>query len=89
MDREGRNYQGRNPWQLAKQTWLCSDPQRGLKGEPLSSGFSTDGSSISVSAVCHCEVGREYLKKEKKKKTRERFVKNAGEWTGKVEISKE
>ena len=28
-----------------------------LKGAPLSSGFSADGSLVSASAVSHCDVG--------------------------------
>ena len=33
--------------------WLYSDLLQALKGKPLSSGFSKDGSLISASAVRH------------------------------------
>ena len=55
--------QGRNSWQKVKHSWLYSDLLQALKGEPLSSGFSTDGSLISAPAIPHCraemEGGRE------------------------------
>ena len=36
--------------------WLYSDLLQASKGEPLSSGLSTDDSFISASAVPHCEI---------------------------------
>ena len=39
-------------------TSTVSNDKQALKGEPLRSVFSTDGSFISASAVTHCE-GRE------------------------------
>ena len=54
MDREGENWQGRNPWQKAQQSWLYTDLLQPFKAEPFSSGYSTDGSLISASAVPQC-----------------------------------
>ena len=34
--------------------WLCTDLLQALKGEPLSSVFSTDGTLISASSAPHC-----------------------------------
>ena len=54
MDRNGRNQQGRNPWQLVLHVWLYTDLPQALKGEPFRSVFSTDWTLISVSAAPHC-----------------------------------
>ena len=56
MNREGRNNQGRNPWQYAYHILLCTDPFQALKGERLSSVFSPAGTLISASAAPHCGV---------------------------------
>ena len=50
------------------------DLLQALKGEPLSSGFSTDGSSMSASAVPHCREEKKKRQKEKKKKEEEENV---------------
>ena len=40
--------------------WLYTDLLQALKGEPLSSVYSIDGSLISVSAAPHC--GEQFLR---------------------------
>ena len=50
MDRKGRNWRGRNPWNV----WLYNDLLLPLKEEPLSSVLLTDGTLISASAAPHC-----------------------------------
>ena len=40
-----------------KHAWLYSGLIQALKGEPLSSGLSTDESLISASAAPHCGTG--------------------------------
>ena len=42
---------------LPQRAWLYSDLLQTLKGEPLSSGFSTDMSLISAFALPHCSFG--------------------------------
>ena len=46
--------QGRNSWQLAKHAWLHSDLLLFDRRPFLSSGFSTEGTLLSASAVPHC-----------------------------------
>ena len=57
MDRKGGNKEGRNPWQYAQHVWLYTDLLQALKGEPLSSVFSTDATLISASVAPHCRRG--------------------------------
>ena len=49
MDWKDRNHQGRNLWQSVQDVWLYTDLLQTLKGETLSSVFSTDGTLISAS----------------------------------------
>ena len=55
----------KNPWQLVKYEWLFSDLLQALKGEPLSSGFSTVGSLICFvcSAALRLGVGGHRLRR--------------------------
>ena len=46
--------QGRNSWQLAKHAWLYSDLLLFDRRTFVSSGFSTEGTLLSASAVPHC-----------------------------------
>ena len=56
MDWKGRNKRGRNPWQQAKHVWLYTELLQAIKGEPISSLFSTDGTLISKCAATHFGV---------------------------------
>ena len=69
----------RNHWQQAKHEGLYSDPLQALKGEPLSSGLSTDGSLNSASTVPPCgaiygDFKTERTNKAERNKTRRKRV---------------
>ena len=51
MDREGRLDKERNPWQQVKHAWPHFNLLQTLKEKPLSSGFSTELTFISATAV--------------------------------------
>ena len=44
--------------QKVQHPWLYSDLLQALKGEPLSSGFPTEGFSVSAPALPHCRGRR-------------------------------